>query len=149
MIIAIDPGPKKSAVCLYDPKNGKLGSEIYRNEWLVKTLKEYQDDFLAIEMIACYGMAVGAETFDTCVWIGRFIEAHGKIHRKVYRSEVKIHICGSMKAKDTNIRQALIDRFGGLGTKNAPGKLYGFSKDKWSALAVALTAAETQPTITP
>ena len=60
---------------------------------------------------------------------------------------VKSHLCHSAKANDSNIRQALIDRWGGdqvaIGRKKAPGPLYGFSGDMWAALAVAVTAAET------
>ena len=41
-----------------------------------------------------------------------------------------------MKAKDSNIRQALIDRFGPVGTKKNPGWFYGVSKDVWAAIAV-------------
>jgi hypothetical protein len=64
----------------------------------------------------------------------------------VYRREVKTNLCGSMKAKDGNVRQALIDRFGGkekaIGKKKTPGPLYGFSADVWQALAVAITFAD-------
>jgi len=58
----------------------------------------------------------------------------------VYRKEVKIYLCGSMKAKDPNIRQALIDRLGDPGTKKNPGPTYGVKSHAWSALAVAVTA---------
>ncbi len=62
------------------------------------------------------------------------------------RFDVKLHLCGNARAKDTNIRQALIDRFGGIegkskavGTKKAPGPLYGCKSHMWAALAVAVT----------
>jgi hypothetical protein len=49
-----------------------------------------------------------------------------------------------MKAKDGNIRQALIDRFGPVGTKKNPGWFYGFSGDVWQAYAVGVTYADMQ-----
>lgn len=76
-----------------------------------------------IEMIASYGMAVGKEVFDTCVWIGRFkqiAESQDIEVEYIYRKDEKINLCNSMKAKDSNIRQALIDRFGVVGTKRNP-----------------------------
>ena len=67
----------------------------------------------------------------------------------VYREDVKLHLCGSPRAKDANIRQALIDRWGGkaeaVGTVKKPGPLYGVKSHAWSALAVAVTALETRP----
>ena len=40
---------------------------------------------------------------------------------RVKRSAVKLHQCGSNRAKDANVRQALIDKMGPPGTKKAPG----------------------------
>lgn len=80
-------------------------------------------DLLIIEMIASYGMAVGKEVFETCVWIGRFEElalSRAVATKYIYRKDEKMNICHSMKAKDSNIRQALIDRFGEVGTKRNP-----------------------------
>ena len=74
-------------------------------------------------MVASYGMPVGKEVFDTCVWIGIYVQqAHelGKSTEFIYRKDEKMNICHSMKAKDSNIRQALIDRFGQVGTKKNP-----------------------------
>ena len=80
-------------------------------------------DLLVIEMIASYGMAVGQTVFETCVWIGRFVEIASFNNIKfeyIYRKDEKMNLCYSMKAKDRNIRQALIDRFGPVGKKKNP-----------------------------
>lgn len=140
--IAIDPGTRQSAVI--EIKDGNIESKaILQNGDVLKFLREQtQQDALVIEMIASYGMAVGREVFETCVWIGRFQEAWNGPTEFVYRKDVKLHLCGSPKAKDANIRQALLDRYGGsaaIGKKKAPGPLYGIKADLWAALAVAET----------
>ena len=155
-ILAIDPGSEQSAVVSYDTETREvLGKEIMPNEGLVLMLTcgSNPPAHLAIEMIASYGMPVGATIFETCVWIGRFIEAAQIPHTKVYRREVKMHLCGSTRAKDSNIRQAIMDLHGStrekaIGTKKAPGPLYGFKKDIWAAMGVALTWAAANEAIT-
>jgi hypothetical protein len=141
LLLAIDPGPKQSAYMIFNGEICSFGIE--PNEKVLEMLRdEPGSQWIAIEMIASYGMPVGADIFETCVWIGRFMEAAGpnaEIERMT-RNQVKNHVCNSSKAKDSNIRQALIDRFGEAGTKKNPGPTYGISKDVWAALAVAVTA---------
>ena len=61
------------------------------------------------------------------------------------RIQVKQHICHDSRAKDSNIIQALVDRFAygernrGKGTKKEPGFFYGFKADVWQAFALAVT----------
>jgi len=149
-IFAIDPGPEQSAWVEWDAESEViLGFEIIANERLVRDLSSWhycEEDklMLALEMVACYGMPVGREVFETVFWIGRFAEAWNGKYRRIYRREVKTHICHNSRAKDSNIRQALIDRFGPPGTKKNPGKTYGMKKDLWQALALAVTCAETK-----
>jgi hypothetical protein len=82
--------------------------------------------------------------FDT-VWWRPVREAASRVGVVMLpRRAVKLALCGDSRAKDANIRQALIDRFGGsaaIGRKAAPGPLYGISRDVWSALAIAVTYA--------
>jgi hypothetical protein len=151
MIFAIDPGTTHSAYVIFD--DGKiLQKRIVENKTLCKEISYgiYDDcEMMYIEMVASYGMAVGKTVFETCVWIGRFIGTWetGKADdwEYVYRKDVKMHLCGQTKAKDSNIRQAIMDMYGSersiaIGTKKAQGPLYGVSKDIWAALGVAITA---------
>lgn len=151
-LLAVDPGSEQSAIVELDGDHTPLYHGLYDNG-IVRDLiirRRLRDDppaHLAIEMIASYGMPVGKEVFDTCVWIGRFIEAWSGPFTLVYRRDVKMFLCGNNTARDGNIRQALIDRFGGkdaaIGKKKTPGPLYGFHDDLWSALAVGVTWRET------
>ena len=97
---------------------------------------------MVIEMVASYGMAVGETVFETVFWIGRFFQAYdGKAHR-LYRKDVKMHLCHSMRAKGSNITQALRDRFGEKPTKTRPNPIFGDIKLKgheWQAFALAVT----------
>lgn len=142
MTLAIDPGNEQSALVLYDGRI--LESAILPNDVLLRTLRTWSAQEcpdLVIEKIASYGMAVGETTFETVFWSGRFVEAWGDRSpvSRIKRHEVKMHVCKDSRAKDSNIRQALIDRFGEPGTKKNPGATYGLSKDMWAALAVAVT----------
>lgn len=151
MILAIDPGNRQSAYVVMDKDLRPLEFKKMENEELLaripQLLGRYGDLSLAIEMVASYGMPVGASVFETCVWIGRFWQACDALPRKtlVYRIDEKLTLCRDSRAKDANIRQALIDRFapntpnGGKGTKKAPGWFYGFSADVWQAYAVGVT----------
>ena len=147
-ILAIDPGPVTSACVIWGNGHVYDGIEV-KNETLLANLAANTvrgAELCAIEMIACYGMPVGKEVFETCVWIGRFRERAQMQVQFVYRADVKMHLCHSMRAKDANIRQALIDKHGPVGTKKSPGKLYGISGHLWAALAVADFAGENNQT---
>ena len=148
-LVAIDPGTTESAyVCYHEGRPVEYAK--VKNEDLIYMLTQFNADVMAIEMIASYGMPVGKTVFETCVWIGRFVQVWFGLHKKfhfVYRKDVKMHLCGTPRAKDSNIRQALLDLFersgGGatpqIGTKKQPGPLYGMAGDMWAALGVAIT----------
>lgn len=155
-ILAIDPGNTKSGYVIVEHDGeeirrvldaGKIENLKLIAELAWKIHKNCAD--VAIEMIAGMGMTVGQEVFDTCVWIGRFweiaLDTDGHEPTRIYRREEKLDLCGSLSAKDANIRQALVDRYApgqpnfGKGTKKDPGFFSGFSADMWAAMAVAVT----------
>jgi hypothetical protein len=161
-VLAIDPGNTYSAYALIDADRRPLFFGKIPNDDLLGVLdhlvvgEEAAPTRIAIEMVASYGMAVGADVFETCVWIGRF-QQHLRLLQSsevdlVKRHPVKLHHCHSAKAKDSNIIQALVDRFApgqpnrGKGTKADPGWFYGFAADVWQAYALAVYIADTLPT---
>ena len=151
LVLGIDPGPTESAYVLFDSTTQTVAQhhKVFTDAML-SDIEDFRNDYvdvLVIEQIASFGMAVGAEVFETAFNSGRFCEAWDEPWHRVKRHEVKMHLCGNMRAKDGNIRQALIDRWGGkenaIGRKAKPGPLYGLHGDEWSALAVAVTWSDT------
>ena len=147
IVLGIDPGPTQSGIVrLRD--DGVEDSAVLANDLVLEEIRETGADVIAIEMIASYGMPVGADVFETCVWIGKFVreaEVHASHARliRIPRKDVKLHLCGTARAKDSNIRQRLIDLIGPQGTKKQPGPTYGVKSHAWAALAVAVTADAT------
>ncbi len=150
--LAIDPGTTESQYLVWD--GTRIIEHGHReNAALLSYLDGFKDlgcTHACLEMVASYGMAVGKEVFETVFWIGRYYErltVLGFSTHRVYRQEVKLHLCHSARAKDANIRQALLDRFGGrsaIGLKKTPGPLYGISSHAWAALGLAITFQETK-----
>jgi hypothetical protein len=140
-VLGIDPGPEQSAFVMFDGES-VIARGILANSELEAQPNLWKQKHIFCEMIASYGMAVGASVFETCVWIGRFMgeafAVSGRDITRVYRKDIKLHLCNSMRAKDANVRQALIDRIGPQGTKKSPGPTYGVRSHEWAALAVAV-----------
>jgi hypothetical protein len=164
LILAIDPGTDKSGWVLYEPTTMTIKDACLKdNKSALLVLDELDDHekkdvFLVLERVVCQGMPVGKETFSTVEFLGACLYGYYGIygwdtrhHYTVTRHQVKIHLCGTARAKDANIRQSIIDRFpptgGGkcrqIGTKKEPGPLFRVKSHCWSALAVAMTWYET------
>jgi hypothetical protein len=178
-ILSIDPGSKFSAWMVYEGRPVEWGK--VANEALLASLRSqspsvYRDPgaHMVVESMVSYGQTVGDEVFATCVWIGRFLEAwesrFGPGRASLLkRPEIKMHLCHAGRATDKDIREALIQRWGGedvaIGGKRCAackgkgysgkprvpcgsctdglvtprGPLHGIASDCWSALAIATT----------
>lgn len=149
----VDPGTLQSALVVLE-RGGPHGFIVRDHQTLLnldllallRTVRG-SSDTLVIEQMQSMGMAVGQEVFTTVWWSGRFYETWGHAHRyQLPRRPIKLHLCGTMQAKDSHVRQALLDKFGGssaIGVKRAPGPLYGVKAHEFAALAVGVTWLET------
>lgn len=174
ILLAIDPGNEQSAFVLYDGSILRFGK--WPNDSLLREIqvgKDLVSSRCAIETLKPRGMPTSFEEMQTQLWAGRFYQAWYDrqggdnfslaVPDQVFRLDVKMHHTGQAKAKDSNIRQSLIDRFGGeniaiggvrcpkckgkgwTGREHTPcaewfhppGPLHGITADCWSALAIA------------
>lgn len=138
MIIAgIDPGPITSGFCVWDTSNQKIvfaGKDVVNQD--IGNIC-YGVEAYIIEDIKSYGMAVGESVFSTCKQIGEMLYRLDNIEA-CYKRDVQLHFCNTTKAKDTNIKRVLLDRFGEKGTKAYPGITYGLSSHAWDAFAMCI-----------
>ena len=164
--IGVDPGQRESGVVMVrDPRHTRRfveGTVQSGNVDIVKWLREripiLQPEVIAIEDMGATGVPCGHALLDTARWIGQFKEAaeysassYGGRVVLITRQRVKVLMGGK---DDSGIRQAVLAMFrpvgGGsvpqVGTKQAPGPLYGVSGHSWQALAVCM-AVLTQSTM--
>lgn len=150
-ILGIDPGPSECGVCWLDngaPRYPGVHPTVSVQQMLRSM--NTKPDLIVIERLETHGMPVGASTFETAYAIGRMqeiLDQRGVAWELMSRSSVGNMLCHTVRASNSNIRQALIDRYGAdkataIGTKKQPGPLYGVHKHAWSALALAVTAAD-------
>ena len=144
MILAIDPAPLIQSFVIFDGKRVVSSGNVSVEELCV-ILRENPGLLAACEYIDFMGMAVGSEVFATVFNVGRLYSA-ATIMRLIPRRDVKMHLCGSHRAKDANVRAVLLDMVGPVGTKKQPGPCYGVATHLWAALAVAVTATDCERT---
>ena len=153
-ILAIDPGTTASALVIWDEGKPALSfCQKIENKNVLFDLKyliqAYGVNLVAIEKVESYGMPVGREVFETVLWCGVFTQAIRSADcfhvYHIPRKEVKLALCGSSRAKDGNIRQALLDLFGEPPTKKKHNPFYNSFKpsaDTWQAWALAITVSQ-------
>jgi hypothetical protein len=144
-IFAVDPGTTQSALVVLDPIRQTLKTfKMLANPALELYLKIQpgRSDYAVIERVTNQGRArIGNETLKTAEWVGSFRTAAKCPVELIPRNTVRTKIAGPW-AKDKDVRQAVIEQFGGkeiaVGTKARPGPLYGMSGHHFQALATAL-----------
>jgi Holliday junction resolvasome RuvABC endonuclease subunit len=165
IVLGIDPGTTHTGWIVWNYHNNQIVNAMFkfkdnRVKMMGKDLNEHCLDYFdslinrvdgpvidcaGIEMFAGYGRPVGKSTFEACKWVGRFeqlCDDNVCTHMIYRKADVCTNLCKNTKAKDKDIRKALIQRYGNPGTKKNPGILYGVSRDIWSALAIAVTTVE-------
>ena len=147
-VMAIDPDPNGGSWVLFDSYQRLVGHG-WREpiDELCGLIQRDAVQNVVVEDIQSYGMPVGRSVFETVKNIGE-IRGECRCSSSVEfdcltRPEIKVALCNSARAKDANVRAALIDLYGGdkrtaVGLKASPGPLYGISKDCWAALAVGV-----------
>lgn len=164
LVLAIDPGPKKSGFVVVRVPLGLGLGRLTADEVEIVSAGEPENDrliemvdsngywLLAAEDMCAMGRPFGASIAETCRMIGRLEEAFRRAAAAdglgdwetrfvlLNRPTVSAHVSGSRSARDPDIREALTKIWGERGTKAKPGPLYRVTGHALSALAVASAA---------
>ena len=152
-ILSIDPDPNGGSWVLLD-ESGEVLDHGYQEQRgvLFNSIRAATGVVtVVVEGIQNMGMPMGNPTIETIKNIGEFRAAcYGMalvtFDDTLTRPKIKGALCGSARAKDSNVRAALLDLYpatgGGatpqIGIKSQPGPLFGIKADEFAALAVGL-----------
>jgi len=162
-LLAIDPGPRTCGVVLLDvevwpPRVIMSWDELPVETLLTGALRDgvvdagYALDAVAAERVTGYMERVGASTFETCEVFGDIrneCRHSGVDFSGLNRKEVKSELGLPPTADDAVVNRAVRELYpatGGenkrsgrqVGTKKAPGPLYGLSEHSKAALALGV-----------
>lgn len=144
VVLAIDPGPVKSAWVLWDGK--RLVEHAYGVNFVALSMalgaRASGAVHFAVEMPTAQRRASN-KLYQTAFWVGRFVEAFGGAFSLIGRHTVKSHLCGMQNVGNGQINEVLYETIGPKGTKKEPGPLFGTNVHERQALAVAVTWWET------
>lgn len=138
-IIGIDPGTKESGIVIVEKEMPTFAAKI-NNPGIIQHLYSMPFYELAIEGMQHYGMPLGKDVFTTLLWAGRFWEAAASRSQSVFfytKPEWTRTICGPYGKKDSDVRRALLARFGD-DKKGEPLHILKGNSDKRSAFGVAI-----------
>lgn len=150
LILAIDPGPERSAVVIWDVEAQRVveGGDQESNEGIAERLRNRPPEgcgVLVIERPVIMGKNATAALLETSRWAGVFEGSWPGIVARLTYHKVRCQLARSGNAKESEVKQALISRFApagygpqGKGTKANPGPFYGVVGHMWSAVAVAV-----------
>lgn len=143
---AIDrPGPRLLAL----PENSGcvvMVREQVPNEELIDLMAAIVPaGHLGVEVSTARGAPMYGQHVSNFRWQGRFLQRWIDLGRTAEEVPVEVarhHLTGKRAPKDPQIRAALLDAHGkttrdAMGTRVAPGPLYGVKGHAWDALAVA------------
>lgn len=153
--IGIDPGPTHSGFVKYEGdfiQAFKADNATIRRRLASEGLAD-EPAILVVEFTKPYTLTMKGgrsymplEVVQAAFESGRMVESFRSFdgeplpHVLITRQEVKKALLGKTTGGDSEIRQAVIDRFGGketaIGKKKTPGPLYGVTKDCWAAIAI-------------
>ena len=123
MHLSIDPGNIGSGWVLWGPNDTMIGDieivghgrdrNVHIRKWIARYPNQTMNCHLEIECPKPRGQPTAAEEMEMMIQIGRFLQMWRGDWTYVFRQQAKSAICGGRNPTDSNVRQALIDHFGG------------------------------------
>jgi hypothetical protein len=128
-LLSLDPGNERTGWALWSVEDGDRPSAAGDHPNAeIRQMLVMARDFCMLEQIVCEfpvprGEQAKWQVFATCLEAGRFLQIISDNARHVERceipfyladrSDVKVHLCRKANAKDKDVREALLNRFGG------------------------------------
>lgn len=144
-LLAVDPGKTIGFVLFVGGEPRLMGELSDYRKLSQDTDLVYMLDAVCIETIVPYSQQLQQDVINTCMQIGGIADRFRQQQIPVYmvtRPEVKRHLFGKQSGTDAEVRRAVLERLGEVGTKKTPGPCYGMKGHMFAAAAVGILAID-------